>query len=275
MIHLDYKDSRPVYEQVADRLKELMILGVLEEDGQMPSVRSLATELSINPNTIQRAYAELERNGFIYSVKGRGSFVGSISRLREQKCREARREGSRSCGGGKKSWYGQNSIRPHGGGTVWRRENSMIEATNLTKKFDDILAVDHINAQIREGSVFGLIGTNGAGKSTFLRMAAGVLKPDEGSITIDGMDVYENEAAKRKFFYISDDQYFFGNATPEDMMNYYRIVYPEFDEKRFDSLLKSFGLQKKPQDQYLFQGHEKAGFHPVRYLRRDRVSVLR
>lgn len=88
MIHLDYKDSRPIYEQVADRLKELMILGVLEEDGQMPSVRSLATELSINPNTIQRAYAELERNGFIYSVNGRGSFVGSISRLREQKCRE-------------------------------------------------------------------------------------------------------------------------------------------------------------------------------------------
>ena len=85
MIHLDYKDSRPIYEQVADRLKELMILGVLEEDSQMPSVRSLATELSINPNTIQRAYAELERNGFLYSVKGRGSFVGSIGRLREAK----------------------------------------------------------------------------------------------------------------------------------------------------------------------------------------------
>ena len=88
MIHLDYKDSRPIYEQVADRLKELMSLGVLEEDSQMPSVRSLATELSINPNTIQRAYAELERNGFLYSVKGRGSFVGSIGRLREAKQRE-------------------------------------------------------------------------------------------------------------------------------------------------------------------------------------------
>ena len=88
MIHLDYKDSRPIYEQVADRLKELMILGVLEEDSQMPSVRSLATELSINPNTIQRAYAELERNGFLYSVKGRGSFVGNIGRLREAKQRE-------------------------------------------------------------------------------------------------------------------------------------------------------------------------------------------
>ena len=133
----------------------------------------------------------------------------------------------------------------------------MIEATNLTKKFDDILAVDHINAQIRAGSVFGLIGTNGAGKSTFLRMAAGVLKPDEGSITIDGMDVYENEAAKRKFFYISDDQYFFGNATPEDMMNYYRIVYPEFDEKRFDSLLKSFGLQKNRKINTFSKGMKK------------------
>ncbi len=83
MILLDYKDSRPIYEQVMEKLLELMVLGVLEEDTQMPSVRSLATELSINPNTIQRAYSELERNGFIYSVKGRGSFVGSINKLRK------------------------------------------------------------------------------------------------------------------------------------------------------------------------------------------------
>lgn len=88
MILLDYKDSRPIYEQVTEKLQELMLLGVLEEDGQMPSVRSLATELSINPNTIQRAYGELERQGFIYTVKGRGSFVGSIKRLQEVKREE-------------------------------------------------------------------------------------------------------------------------------------------------------------------------------------------
>lgn len=87
MILLDYKDSRPIYEQVVEKLQELMLLGVLEEDDQMPSVRSLAMELSINPNTIQRAYGELERQGYIYMVKGRGSFVGSIRRLKE-----ARRE---------------------------------------------------------------------------------------------------------------------------------------------------------------------------------------
>lgn len=91
MILLDYKDRRPLYEQVEERLKELMVCGVLEQDSQLPSVRSLAMELSINPNTIQRAYAKLEQYGFIYSVKGKGSFVadsGSIRKLRVGQLKE-------------------------------------------------------------------------------------------------------------------------------------------------------------------------------------------
>lgn len=133
----------------------------------------------------------------------------------------------------------------------------MIEAVNLTKRFDDIVAVDHINATIRTGNVFGLIGTNGAGKSTFLRMAAGVLKPDEGTIKIDGMNVFEHEEAKRKFFYISDDQYFFSNATPLDMMHYYKVVYPEFDEERFHGLMKNFDLNEKRKINTFSKGMKK------------------
>lgn len=133
----------------------------------------------------------------------------------------------------------------------------MIEAKNLTKRFDDIVAVDHIDATIRDGSVFGLIGTNGAGKSTFLRMVAGVLKPDEGTITIDGSNVFENEEAKQRFFYISDDQYFFGNATPLEMMNYYRIVYPKFDKERFHGLMDSFGLDEKRKINTFSKGMKK------------------
>lgn len=75
MIMLDYKDTRPIYEQVVEKFQTLILKGVLEPDAQLPSVRSLAVELSINPNTIQRAYGELERQGFIYTVKGRGGFV--------------------------------------------------------------------------------------------------------------------------------------------------------------------------------------------------------
>ena len=72
MIALDYRDARPLYEQIADKFQTLILKGVLEPNSRMPSVRSLAVELSINPNTIQRAYSELERMGFLYTAKGRG-----------------------------------------------------------------------------------------------------------------------------------------------------------------------------------------------------------
>ena len=84
MIIIDYNDKRPIYEQVADKMQNLIINGVLEPDSKLPSVRSLAVELSINPNTIQRAYSELERSGFIYSVKGRGNFVRADENLKEK-----------------------------------------------------------------------------------------------------------------------------------------------------------------------------------------------
>ena len=77
MILIDYKSRKPIYEQIIDSIKSLIVSGVLERDDQLPSVRQLAQELAINPNTIQKAYGELEREGVIYSLKGRGSFVGS------------------------------------------------------------------------------------------------------------------------------------------------------------------------------------------------------
>ena len=83
MIRLDYRDSRPIYEQVRDGLRRLMVTGVMQPGEQLPSVRSLAMELSINPNTIQRAYAELERQGYIYSIKGKGSFVADNGHVKE------------------------------------------------------------------------------------------------------------------------------------------------------------------------------------------------
>lgn len=75
MLNLDYRDARPIYEQVKDGLRRLMVTGVIQEGEKLPSVRTMAGTLAINPNTIQRAYAELEAEGFIYSVPGKGSFA--------------------------------------------------------------------------------------------------------------------------------------------------------------------------------------------------------
>ena len=92
MIIIDYKDTRPIYEKVVERFKTLILKGVMQPDEQMPSVRNLAMELSINPNTIQKAYAELERQDFIYTVKGRGSFVSDDGKLVETRKRECLEE---------------------------------------------------------------------------------------------------------------------------------------------------------------------------------------
>ena len=75
MLNLDYRDARPIYEQVRDNLRRLMVSGAIQEGEKLPSVRSLASNLAINPNTIQRAYAQLEMEGYVYSVAGWGTFV--------------------------------------------------------------------------------------------------------------------------------------------------------------------------------------------------------
>ncbi len=133
----------------------------------------------------------------------------------------------------------------------------MIEIRSLTKKFDDFCAVNGISADIEEGHVFGLVGTNGAGKSTLLRMISGVLKPDGGQVLIDGMDVYENPEAKKNIFYISDEQYFFANYTPDDMKDFYKGIYEGFDESRFVDLMEKFGLGKNRRISTFSKGMKK------------------
>lgn len=92
VILIDYKDRRPIYEQVIEKFQQMILCGALEPDSPMPSVRSLAMELSLNPNTIQRAYQELERQGYIYTMKGKGSFVSNSLKAADHKRREIQEE---------------------------------------------------------------------------------------------------------------------------------------------------------------------------------------
>lgn len=81
MITLDYKNGKSIHEQIEDGLKELIVSNILQEDEQLPSVRELAVSLTVNPNTVQRAYKQLEADGFIYSIKGKGNFVSSANTI--------------------------------------------------------------------------------------------------------------------------------------------------------------------------------------------------
>lgn len=92
MILIDHKDRRPIYEQIIERFEQLILCGALEKNAPMLSVRSLAMELSLNPNTIQRAYQELERAGYIYTIKGKGSFVSETAQNADRKRQEVKKE---------------------------------------------------------------------------------------------------------------------------------------------------------------------------------------
>lgn len=133
----------------------------------------------------------------------------------------------------------------------------MIVINNLSKSFEDITAVNKVNLKIQDGIIFGLLGTNGAGKSTLLRMIAGVTKADEGQILIDGEAVWQNKATFGKVFYISDEQFYFPNGTPEELARYYKTYYPEFDEKRFHGFLKKFELDSKRKIKTFSKGMKK------------------
>jgi GntR family transcriptional regulator len=90
LISLNYRDPRPIYEQLEEKLRRLILSGAIGEGEKLPSVRELASQLAINPNTIQRSYRELEQKGFIYSVPGKGSFAGKLSGVDEGRRRELR-----------------------------------------------------------------------------------------------------------------------------------------------------------------------------------------
>lgn len=111
VILIDYKDRRPIYEQVIEKFQQMILCGALESDSPMPSVRSLAMELSLNPNTIQRAYQELERQGYIYTLKGKGSFVSNSMKAADHKRKEIQEELEKCVGNAFMAGITENEIR--------------------------------------------------------------------------------------------------------------------------------------------------------------------
>lgn len=118
----------------------------------------------------------------------------------------------------------------------------MIIAQNLTKRFGDFAALDNISCTIPQGCIYGMVGSNGAGKSTFLRAITGVYRADSGTVTIDGEPIYENARKKAEIAYVPDTLYFLGGASMERMALLHRAIHPDFDYDRFRRLTKLFEL---------------------------------
>jgi ABC-2 type transport system ATP-binding protein len=150
----------------------------------------------------------------------------------------------------------------------------MLELKNVTKTFGDFKALDDLSLTVPRGAVYGLVGPNGAGKSTAIRHMLGVYRPDSGSITLEGIPIYENPAQKMRIGSIPDDIFYFPSATLEEMRAYYAGMYKNFDHQLFDRLYEVFALPKKSPMRRFSKGMQKqAAFHLTICTRPD-VMIL-
>lgn len=138
----------------------------------------------------------------------------------------------------------------------------MLEVCNLTKTFGNFKALDDLSMTVPKGAVYGLVGPNGAGKSTAIRHITGVYRPDCGTVRMDGVSVYEMPSIKKRMGYIPDDIFYFPSASIEDMCDFYRGIYPQFDMELYKKLFEVFNLPKKSPIRRFSKGMQKqAAFH--------------
>ena len=133
----------------------------------------------------------------------------------------------------------------------------MIKSVGLTKIFDGKKALDGVEFEIPEGSIFGLVGSNGSGKSTFLRLAAGIYMPDGGNITAGGERIFNNFALKSEIAYVGNTPYFLPNATIREMARFYRRMYPKFDNNLYNRLIEIFPLDYKARIATMSKGMQR------------------
>ncbi len=133
----------------------------------------------------------------------------------------------------------------------------MIKSVGLTKKFDGKKALDNVELEIPEGSIYGLVGSNGSGKSTFLRLASGIYMPDGGEITAGGEHIFNNAALKSEIAYVGDTPYFLPNATIREMARFYRRMYPKFDNNLYNRLIEIFPLDYKARIATMSKGMQR------------------
>lgn len=133
----------------------------------------------------------------------------------------------------------------------------MIKVSGVNKYFDDFKVLSDMSIHVRKGTIYGLIGPNGAGKTTIINHINGVLKQDNGEITIDGEKVFENKKIKQKVLNISDDWFYYSTFTIKQMAKFYKDIYSDFNQERYNILKDVFKINEKKQIRKLSKGMKK------------------
>lgn len=130
----------------------------------------------------------------------------------------------------------------------------MINIEHVSKSFDGHKVLDDVSIEIKPGTIYGIIGENGVGKSTLIQCLTGIYRQDTGKIEIEGQPVYENNKVKEQMAYVADRNQFFNNYTIEAMVNFFELSYPHFSRDRFKKYNDTFGLSLKTKVKNLSKG---------------------
>ena len=235
----------PIYEQIKQQVKAAILSGELKEEEALPSLRTLAKDLKISVLTVTRAYTELEQEGFVKNVQGRGCFVlGSGSELMKEQLICKVENGLTEAIKAAKIANLSNEELHHLLDILLRRiqMTNYLEVKNLSKSFDSF-QLHNITFTLPKGYIMGLIGPNGSGKTTTIKLILNMLKRNGGEIKIMGLDnIADEQKAKAELGVVFDTNYFSDDWKVSEVEKSISVFYPNWNSERFSEMLQKFHI---------------------------------
>ena len=215
MFPIDLQGRKGVYNQIVDNMKLFIEQGIWEPEEELLSVGDFAKALVVNPNTVKAAYFDLEHQGYLRSEEGQ-------------------------------RWFVTSTISPNLGQFIASGERTYLQIDKLTKRFDDVGALDNLDMRIKKGSIYGLVGVNGSGKTTLIKHLAGLYRPDSGQIRLNGiLSIYAENVQPFIAGYIPEETAFPPQHDLKTLHKFFRNKHKQtWNDERYQKLLRLFDLDE-------------------------------
>ena len=264
MFQIDLKSRKAVYDQIVDNFKRLVDTGVLSRGEHIPNVKDMSMSLTVNPNTVMKAYLELENQGYFYTEEGQDWSVTESKEVITEEDDDKHGEVTALYGrlhANMQELIARGESREAIGNLIGMGEQAYLQVEDLSKRFDEVMALDGLNLNIKKGSIYGLVGVNGSGKTTTLRMLAGVHQPDGGTAKIDGTSAYGGTHGKI-MGYIPEDSCFLPGYTMNMLRKFFSNKYKQtWNDTRYLELMDLLQLSETQVVSTFSRGMQKqAGF---------------